>query len=60
MFADFTEKKNADLGQLWLEDGKPMLFDKGLKGLRVNLDHLHLEVVDVIDGDWEGAGRARP
>ncbi len=31
VFADFTEKKNADLGQLWLEDGKPMLFDKGLK-----------------------------
>ncbi len=56
VFADFTEKKNADLGQLWLEDGKPMLFDKGLKGLRVNLDHLHLEVVDVVDGDWQSAG----
>jgi len=55
VFADFTEKKNADLGQLWLEDGKPMLFDKGAKGLKVNLDHLHLEVVDVIDGDWQSA-----
>ncbi|MBB4641997.1 2-oxoacid:ferredoxin oxidoreductase subunit beta [Rhizorhapis suberifaciens] len=56
VFADFTEKKNADLGQLWLEDGKPMLFDKGTKGLKLNLDHLHLEVVDVVDGDWETAG----
>src|SRR3546814_1718334 len=40
VFADFTEKKNADLGQLWLEHGKPMLFAKGTKGLRLNLDHL--------------------
>ena len=56
VFADFTEKKNADVGQLWLEDGKPMLYDKGTKGLRLNLDHLHLEVVDVVDGDWEAAG----
>ncbi|HKX21908.1 MAG TPA: 2-oxoacid:ferredoxin oxidoreductase subunit beta [Rhizorhapis sp.] len=56
VFADFTEKKNADVGQLWLEDGKPMLYDKGTKGLRLNLDHLHLEVVDVADGDWEAAG----
>ena len=54
------EKKNADLGQLWLEDGKPMLFGDmkkgGTKGLKLNLDHLHLEVVDVVDGDWEAAG----
>ncbi|MCF8708497.1 2-oxoacid:ferredoxin oxidoreductase subunit beta [Rhizorhapis sp. SPR117] len=55
VFADFTEKKNADLGQLWLENGKPMLFAKGTKGLKLNLDHLHLEVVDVVDGDWEAA-----
>jgi 2-oxoglutarate ferredoxin oxidoreductase subunit beta len=58
VFADFTEKKNADTGQLWLEDGKPMLFAKGSKGLKINLDHLHLEVVDVVDGDWEAAGVA--
>src|SRR3546814_8877681 len=56
VFADFTEKKNADLGQLWLEHGKPMLFAKGTKGLRLNLDHLHLEVVDIVDGDWDAAG----
>src|SRR3546814_14964868 len=59
VFADFTEKKNADLGQLWLEHGKPMLFAKGTKGLRLNLDHLHLEVVDIVDGDWAAEiGRA--
>ena len=56
VFADFTEKKNADEGQLWLEDGKPMLFSNGTKGLKINLDHLHLEVVEVVDGDWETAG----
>src|SRR3546814_12915830 len=56
LFRSFTEKKNADLGQLWLEHGKPMLFAKGTKGLRLNLDHLHLEVVDIVDGDWAAAG----
>src|SRR3546814_4454963 len=33
-----------------------MLFAKGTKGLRLNLDHLHLEVVDIVDGDWAAAG----
>jgi 2-oxoglutarate ferredoxin oxidoreductase subunit beta len=56
VFAPFTEKKNAAVGQLWLEQGKPMLFDGGAKGLRLNRDHLHLEVVEVIDGDWEAVG----
>jgi 2-oxoglutarate ferredoxin oxidoreductase subunit beta len=56
VFADFTEKANAATGQLWLEEGKPMLFDGGAKGLRVNLDHLHLEVVDVVENDWQAAG----
>src|SRR3546814_15735608 len=32
-----------------------MLFAKGTKGLRLNLDHLHLEVVDIVDGDWAAA-----
>lgn len=55
-FADFTEKAVADTRQLWLKDGEPMLFNKGTQGLRLNTDHLHLEVVDVIDGDWQAAG----
>src|SRR3546814_11422299 len=33
-----------------------MLFAKGTKGLMLHLDHLHLEVVDVVDGDWAAAG----
>jgi 2-oxoglutarate ferredoxin oxidoreductase subunit beta len=28
----------------------------GIKGLMLNVDHLHLEVVDVVDGDWQAAG----
>ena len=56
VFASFTDKKNAATGQLWLEHGKPMLFEGGAKGLRLNLDHLHLEMVEVPDGDWRTAG----
>ena len=56
VFADFTEKKNADDGQLWLEDGKPMLFSKGSKGIALDREALTLKVVDVADGDWHAAG----
>ena len=60
VFEDFAAPKGAEANQLWLKNGEPMLFgsDKtgGVKGLRVNLDHLHLEVVDVVDGDWQAAG----
>ncbi len=56
VFADYTEKKNADDGQLWLEQGKPMLFGKGGKGLALDPEKLTLKVVEVIDGDWQAAG----
>ncbi len=56
VFDDFAAPKGAEANQLWLKHDEPMLFDKGTKGLRVNLDHLHLEVVDVIAGDWQAAG----
>lgn len=56
VFAPFTEKANAAEAQLWLEHGQPMLFAGGTKGLKLNLDALHLEVVDVIDDDWRAAG----
>jgi len=56
VFADFTEKANAATGQLWLEQGKPMLFENGTKGIALDGDKLELKVVDVADGDWEGAG----
>ena len=56
VFDDFAAPKGAEANQLWLKHTEPMLFDKGTKGLRVNLDHLHLEVVDVTEGDWQAAG----
>ena len=56
VFDDFAAPKGAEASQLWLKNDEPMLFDKGTKGLRVNLDRLHLEVVEVADGDWQAAG----
>lgn len=55
VFAGFTEKANQN-HQLWLEDGKPMLFDGGTKGIALDSDKLMLKVVDVVDGDWQAAG----
>ncbi len=56
VFDDFAAPKGAEANQLWLKHDEPMLFNKGTKGLRVNLDHLHLEIVDVIEDDWQAAG----
>lgn len=56
VFADFTEKKNADDHQLWVKHGEPLLFGKGTKGIALDREALTLKVVDVVDGDWEGAG----
>ncbi|MBK62936.1 MAG: 2-oxoacid:ferredoxin oxidoreductase subunit beta [Altererythrobacter sp.] len=56
VFDDFAAPKGAEDRQLWLENGKPMLFAKDSKGITLNRDTLSLEVVDVIDGDWEAAG----
>ncbi len=56
VFAPFTEKKEAAGKQLWLENGKPMLFDGGLKGLALDGQALTLKVVDVEGGDWQAAG----
>ena len=56
VFAPFTEKQNAAVGQLWLEHGKPMLFAGGAKGLTLNRNALSLKVVDVEDGDRQAAG----
>ncbi len=56
VFAPFTDKANAPTSQLWLDHGAPMLFAGGTKGLRINRDHLHFEVVDVEGGDWQAAG----
>ena len=56
VFADFTEKANAATGQLWLNDGEPMLFNKGTQGIALDTEALTLKVVNVVDGDWQSAG----
>jgi 2-oxoglutarate ferredoxin oxidoreductase subunit beta len=55
VFASFTEKANASGNQLWVEHGQPLLFAGGTKGLTMDIDRLVLKVVDVVDGDWQGA-----
>lgn len=55
VFAGFTEKANQN-HQLWVENGKPMLFAGGTKGIALDADALALKVVDVVDGDWQAAG----
>nr|WP_137678244.1 2-oxoacid:ferredoxin oxidoreductase subunit beta [Parerythrobacter lutipelagi] len=60
VFDDFAAPKGAEDRQLWLENGKPMLFAKDTKGLTLNREKLCLEVVDVAAGedgspDWEAA-----
>ena len=56
VFDDFAAPKGAEDRQLWLEDGKPMLFAGDKKGIALDRDALELKVVDVADGDWEAAG----
>jgi 2-oxoglutarate/2-oxoacid ferredoxin oxidoreductase subunit beta len=56
VFAPFTAKANAADNQIWLENGEPMLFAGGTKGLSLDHADLKLHVVDVVDGDWAAAG----
>jgi 2-oxoglutarate/2-oxoacid ferredoxin oxidoreductase subunit beta len=55
VFSKFTEKANMDDMQLWVEDGQPMLFARGTKGIALDRQALALKVVDVAGGDWEAA-----
>ncbi|MEY2942806.1 MAG: 2-oxoglutarate ferredoxin oxidoreductase subunit beta [Pseudomonadota bacterium] len=56
VFNDFAMPKGAEDRQLWLKQGEPMVFAKGTKGIALDVEHLTLKVVDVVDGDWQGAG----
>ena len=56
VFAPFTDKANAAANQVWLENGQPILFAGGTKGLALDAADLKLHVVDVIDGDHSAAG----
>ena len=50
VFDGFVAKKTAVDTQLHVEHGKPLLFAKGEKGLKLNTQTLALEIVDVGDG----------
>jgi 2-oxoglutarate/2-oxoacid ferredoxin oxidoreductase subunit beta len=56
VFEDFAAPKGAEAQQLWLEDGQPMLFAGGAKGIALDTEALNLKVVEVVDGDWQAAG----
>ena len=56
VFDDFAAPKGAEDRQLWLENGKPMLFAKDSKGIALDREALTLMVVDVVDGNWDAAG----
>lgn len=52
VFAPFTDKKQgADQNQLWVEDGKPLVFAGGTKGLALDRDRLALKVVAADEPD---------
>jgi 2-oxoglutarate/2-oxoacid ferredoxin oxidoreductase subunit beta len=53
VFHDFAAPKGAEDRQLWVEDGQPMLFAGGTKGISMDMATLTLKVVDVVDGDWQ-------
>src|SRR5690242_706760 len=55
VFEDFAAPKGAEDRQLWLQDGQPMLFAGGAKGITLDREALELRVVDVVDGDWQAA-----
>ncbi len=54
-FEAVANKKTQPDHAVWLEHGKPLLFAKGAKGLRLDREKLRLEVVDVAGGDWKAA-----
>ena len=55
-FEKFAGKKAPPDALLWLEEGKPMLFAGGTKGLKLNPQSLALEVVSLGDQDPLAAG----
>lgn len=58
VFDDFAAKKTAKDTQIHVEHGKPLLFAGGAKGLKLNMQNLKLEVVEVGDNSENGGGRS--
>ncbi len=55
-FEAFAAKKTQADAVVWAGHGKPLLFSKGTKGLRLNGEKARFEIVDVEGGDWQAAG----
>ena len=51
-FAEFTDKDTRPLRTLTLEDGEPLVFDQGRKGLRIDPVSLSPEVISLEDGAY--------
>lgn len=49
-FFDYTEKSTKNEMTLFLENGKPLVYHNGTKGLR--LDGFRIESIDLDDGHW--------
>jgi 2-oxoglutarate ferredoxin oxidoreductase subunit beta len=49
-FFEFTEKATKSERAIFFENGKPLTYAGGTKGLR--LDGFHLETIDLESGDW--------
>jgi 2-oxoglutarate ferredoxin oxidoreductase subunit beta len=49
-FFRFTEKDSKAKSTVFLEHGKPMVYENGKRGIR--LDGFHLQSVDLTEGDW--------
>ncbi|MGO4167902.1 2-oxoacid:ferredoxin oxidoreductase subunit beta [Novosphingobium sp. YAF33] len=58
-FDDFTDKAVAADMQVQCRDGEPLLYAKETRGLALDPETLSLHAVDVVDGDWQGAGVLR-
>jgi 2-oxoglutarate ferredoxin oxidoreductase subunit beta len=55
VFAPFTDRRQgADVNQLWVEHGKPLVFAGGTRGLALDTATLTLKVVELADGDVSG------
>ncbi len=58
VFHDFAAPKGAEDQQLWCNDGEPLLFAGGTKGIALDEPTCTLKIVDVVDDDWKAAGVA--
>jgi 2-oxoglutarate ferredoxin oxidoreductase subunit beta len=54
VFDEFAGKKAAPDALLWVENGKPLVYANGTKGLRLNRERVALEVVPIEDGKTDG------